>query len=89
VQLNVRLYDVVGTDKRLITRGTYTLQSAGNGLAIGEVDVTIPTYGNLWRAEPGHVLHLELTNVDSPYLTPSRVPSATTVTSVTLRIPVR
>jgi hypothetical protein len=89
VQLNVRLYDVVGTDKRLITRGTYTLQSAGNGPTIGEVDLTIPTYGNLWRAEPGHTLRLELTNVDSPYITPSRIPSTTVVTSVRLEIPVR
>jgi hypothetical protein len=89
VQLNVRLYDVFGTDKRLITRGTYTLQSEGNRLTIGAVDPTILTYGNLWRAEPGHVLHLELTNVDSPYITPSRVPSATTVTSVQLTLPVR
>jgi hypothetical protein len=89
VQLNVRLYDVFGAEKRLITRGTCTLQSAGNGLAIGAVDPTIITYGNLWRAEAGHVLHLELTNVDSPYITPSRVPSATTVTSVRLEVPVR
>jgi hypothetical protein len=89
VQLNVRLYDVFGAEKRLITRGTYTLQSAGNGLAIGPLDVTIRTYGNLWRAEGGHTLHLELTNVDSPYITPSRVPSATTVTDVRLDIPIR
>ena len=89
VQLNVRLYDVLGTDKRLVTRGTYTLQSSGNGPTIGAVDVTIPTYGNLWRAEPGHTLHLELTNVDSPYIAPSRVPSSTVVTSVRLDIPIR
>lgn len=90
VQLDVRLFDVdaVGT-KRLITRGTYTLQSAGEGATIGDVDVTIPTYGNLWRAEADHTLRLELTNVDSPYLAPSRVPSATTVSSVRLEIPVR
>jgi predicted acyl esterase len=90
VQLNVRLFDVdAGGTKRLITRGTYTLQAAGEGLTIGEVDVTIPTYGNYWRAEPGHTLRLELTNVDSPYLTPSRVPSATVVSSVRLDVPIR
>jgi hypothetical protein len=53
------------------------------------VDVAIPTYGNLWRAEAGHTLRLELTNVDSPYLTPSRVPSSTVVRSVSLQVPVR
>jgi ABC-2 type transport system ATP-binding protein len=89
VQLNVRLYDVVGVEKRLITRGTYTLQSAGEGLSIGEVDVSIPTYGNLWHAKEGHTLHLELTNVDSPYITPSRVPSTTIVTEVKLVLPMR
>jgi ABC-2 type transport system ATP-binding protein len=90
VQLDVRLFDVDGAGtKRLVTRGTYTLQSPRITLSIGETDVTIPTYGNLWRAEPGHTLRLELTNVDSPYITPSRVPSATTVTTVRLEIPVR
>jgi predicted acyl esterase len=90
VQLDVRLFDVDEAGaKRLVTRGTYTLQSPGIGLTIGEVDVTIPTYGNLWRAEAGHSLRLELTNVDTPYITPSRVPSATTVSSVRLDVPVR
>jgi hypothetical protein len=51
--------------------------------------VTIPTYGNLWRAEARHTLRLELTTVDSPYLTPSRVPSVTTVNGVRLDVPVR
>ena len=90
VQLNVRLFDVdeVGS-KRLITRGTYTLESAAVGVPIGEADVVIPTYGNYWRAESGHTLQLELTNVDSPYIAPSRVPSATVVTGVRLDVPIR
>jgi pimeloyl-ACP methyl ester carboxylesterase len=90
VQLDVRLFDVDAAGvKQLVTRGTYTLQSGTVGVPLGEVDVVIPTYGNLWRAEAGHTLRLELTNVDSPYITPSRVPSATTVTGVRLEIPVR
>lgn len=88
VQLDVRLFDVAGATKQLVTRGTYTLQSA-SGLTIGDVDVTIPTYGNLYRVEAGHTLRLELTNVDSPYITPSRVPSATIVSSVRLDVPTR
>jgi predicted acyl esterase len=90
VQLDARLFDVdgVGT-KRLVTRGTFTLQSQTLGAPIGSVDVVIRTSGNLWRAEAGHTLRLELTNVDSPYITPSRVPSATTVTGVRLELPVR
>lgn len=90
VQLNVRLFEVDATGtKRLVTRGTYTLESGAIGIPIGEVDVVIPTYGNLWRAEAGHTLRLELTNVDSPYITPSRVASATAVTGVRLDVPVR
>jgi ABC-2 type transport system ATP-binding protein len=89
VQLNVRLFDVAldGT-RQLITRGTYTL--ANDRLApIGVADVMIPTYGNLWRVAAGHRLRVELSNLDSPYITPSRVPSVTVVSGVRLEIPVR
>ena len=90
VQLNVRLFDVTpGGSKQLITRGTYTLDSGSPLLPLGDVDVTIPTYGNLWRAPVGHMLRLEITNLDSPYITPSRVPSATEISSVTLSVPMR
>jgi predicted acyl esterase len=90
VQLDVRLFDVDASGtKRLVTRGTYTLDSGTPGVPVGEADVVIPTYGNYWRAEAGHVLRLELTNVDSPYITPSRIPSATAVTGVRLEVPVR
>ncbi|HEX2781706.1 MAG TPA: alpha/beta fold hydrolase [Gemmatimonadaceae bacterium] len=90
VQLDVRLFDVdpAGT-RQLITRGTYTAESSTPGRPIGSAWITIPTYGNLWRADANHTLRLELTNVDSPYITPSRVPSATTVNQVTLKVPVR
>jgi predicted acyl esterase len=88
VQLDVRMYDVApdGT-RQLVTRGTYT---ADKGLApIGEVDLTIPTYGNLWRLSADHTVRIELTNIDSPYIAPSRVPSVTTVSGVTVDIPIR
>ena len=71
------------------SRAAPTRYRVQSGLTIGDVDVTIPTYGNLYRAEAGHTLRLELTNVDSPYITPSRVPSATIVSSVRLDIPTR
>ncbi len=88
VQLDVRMYDVAPDGSRqLITRGTYT---ADNGVApIGEADLTIPTYGNLWRLPADHTLRIELTNLDSPYITPSRVPSVTTVSNVAVEIPIR
>lgn len=90
VQLNVRLIDLApdGT-RQLVTRGTYVLDALGSGTGIGTADVTIPTYGNLWEAGPDHRLRLEITNLDSPYLTPSRVPSVTEISDVRLEIPVR
>ena len=90
VQLNVRLFDVAPDgSKQLITRGTYTLQNERTGLSLGPAEVTIATYGNLWRVPSAHHLRLEITNLDSPYITPSRVPSVTVVSRVRLEIPAR
>ena len=87
VQLNVRLIDVAPNGTRqLITRGTFLLE----GPTLGEpVPVTIPTYGNLWEARRNHTLRLEITNLDSPYLAPSRVPSVTQIDQVRLDLPTR
>ena len=84
VQLNVRLIDVARDgSKHLITRGTLIIEG------VGTLDVTIPTYGNLWQARRGDTLRLEITNVDSPYLATSHVPSLTTISQVQLDVPVR
>ena len=90
VQLNVRLLDVApdGT-RQLITRGTYTLENERPGFPPGPAELTIPTYGNLWQLSPAHRLRLEISNLDSPYITPSRVPSVTVVSQVRMEIPVR
>jgi hypothetical protein len=81
----VRLIDVApdGT-QQLITRGTFIARSAPAG-----IDVVIPTYGNVWQAASDHTLRLEITTLDSPYLTPSRVPSVTTISQVQLEVPTR
>ena len=90
VQLDTRVFDVDALgNKQLVTRGTTTLESRAPGVPLGRVDVTILTYGNYWRAPAGHTIRVELTNVDSPYITPSRIPSVTTVTGVRLTVPVR
>lgn len=90
VQLNVRLFEVAADgSEQLITRGTYTLDSGTPGVPLGEVDVAIFTYGNLWRMPADAMLRLEITNLDSPYITPSRVPSVTTISDVRLIVPVR
>lgn len=88
VQLDVRLFDMAPDGARqLVTRGTYTLTP--DAASLGAVNVTIPTYGNLWRLAPDHALRLELTNLDAPYIEPSRLPSVTTVTKVELELPLR
>lgn len=89
VQLNVRLFDIgPGGTKSLITRGTYTIDT-WSGLPIGTARVTIPTYGNLWIAPVNHRLRLEISNLDSPYISPSKTPSVTAISDVTLDVPIR
>lgn len=87
VQINVRLIDVGPAGERLITRGTVTLD-AGTTVDLGAQVIEIPTYGNYWMVESGHRIRLEISNVDSPYITPSREPSATVINKITLRIPI-
>ena len=41
------------------------------------------------QIDQGDTLRLEITNVDSPYIAPSRVPSVSLVSDVTLQIPIR
>jgi pimeloyl-ACP methyl ester carboxylesterase len=91
VQLNVRFFDAAsadGRDKRLITRGTRTLDSGSPLVALGTVEVAIPTYGNLWELAADRVLLVEISNVDSPYIAPSKVPSTTEISEVKVVIPV-
>ena len=85
VQLDVRLIDLApdGT-RQLVTRGTFMLEGPA-----ADASVTIPTYGNVWQAPADHALRLEITNIDSPYLAPSRVPSVTQITQVRLDLPTR
>ena len=89
-QLNTRLYDVrADGTKSLVTRGTFTLDTTTSLQPIGKRTLTIPMYGNAWPVEANDTLRLEITNVDSPYIAPSKVPSTTTISGVTLTIPVR
>jgi ABC-2 type transport system ATP-binding protein len=90
LQLDVRLFDVKPDGTRhLVTRGTYALDSGAPLLPIGSKEVDVPTYGNLWAVEASDRIQLEITNVDSPYITPSRVPSVTTIDNVKLTVPLR
>ena len=75
--------------KQLVTRGTLTMDTRDPATAIGIVPVTIVTYGNLWQVAAPNTLRLEITNVDSPYITPSRIPSVTEISKVRLDLPTR
>ena len=87
-QLDARLYLLVGGVRELITRGTITLDSGAPLRPLDARDVTLTTYGNLFEVKTSDDLELELTNVDSPYLSPSRVPSVTRINGVNLTVPV-
>ena len=73
----------------LVTRGTFTLDSGSATTPIGSGNVKLVTYGNLWEVGTDDLVQLELTNVDSPYIEPSRIPSVTTLSNVKLTVPVR
>lgn len=89
LQLDVRLLDVAPDGSRaLVTRGTLTLDTA-SARPLGVRSVQIPTFGNLWEVRPDHALRVEVTNVDSPYLRPSLVPSVTVLGGVRLALPLR
>lgn len=88
VQLDVRLLDVAPNGTRaLVTRGTLTLDAGATPLGMRRVQIA--TAGNLWPVAADHRLRLEVTNVDSPYLRPSLVPSATAIANVELSLPIR
>jgi hypothetical protein len=88
--INVRLFDLKPDGSReLITRGTYTVDTGRLLVPIGNRTITIPTYGNVWQADMNDILELEITNVDSPYIAPSKIPSITHLSNVKLNLPVR
>lgn len=90
VQLDVRLYQVSATGgSTLITRGTHALDSGSPAVPLGRREVRIATHGNLVEIGEGDTVRLEITNVDTPYIAPSRVPSLTHVSEVKLEVPVR
>lgn len=75
-------------DRSVLLAGTYTVDASA-GVDIGRQTIVIPTYGNYWTVAANHKIRLEISNVDSPYLTPSREPSTTTIANVKLDLPIR
>jgi ABC-2 type transport system ATP-binding protein len=89
-QLDARVFDVAPDGSRkLVTRGTYTLDSGSPASLLGSKRLTMTLYGNLWRFPASDTVLVELSNVDSPYISPSKVPSVTTLSGVVVAIPTR
>ena len=86
LQLNARLYDVFpdGTAV-MVDRGPRRIDPARDGLS----QVTFQLHGNGWHFPAGHRVRLELMQDDEPYLKRSDVPSAMTISTVKLELPVR
>jgi hypothetical protein len=86
--LAFKLWDVApdGT-KTLVTRGAYRLALAGGDAAVGTIDVKLN--GNAWRFEPSHVIQLQLTQVDAPYLRMDNLASTISFGAIRLILPAR
>jgi dienelactone hydrolase len=83
LQLNARLYDVFPDGSSvMVDRGVRRVETASG-------TVTYQLHGNGWRFPAGHRLRVEIAQDDDPYLRASTVPSTTTISHVTLHIPVR
>ena len=65
-------------------RGEYRLTAAANGLA---GTLTTELYGNCWNWAAGHVMQLQVTQTDNPYLRPDNLPSQLTLSNPHFDVP--
>jgi predicted acyl esterase len=78
-QVDARLWDVDGTNQRLVARGI--LRPTGGATDTWEL------HPNGWRFAPGHVAKLELLSSDAPYTRPSNSAFTVTVSDLELQLP--
>ena len=89
-QLHFRLYDGLPNGPiYVVTSGTYVVDTGSTSVAIGDQDVVITGFGNVWQFGDKDTLKLEISNVNSASFEPSKVPSVTTITNLGLDVPVR
>ena len=83
IQLNARMYDVFpdGTEV-MVDRGVRRTANA-------DETTVFELHGNGWRFPHGHMIRIELTQDDDPYVKRSNAPSSLLLSSVQLEIPVR
>lgn len=82
-EIDAKLWDVAPDgSKTLVTRGAYRLPGPA-----GPITIDTSLQGNAWVVATGHVLRLEVTQNDAPYLRPDDLSSAITYSGVTLTLP--
>jgi len=84
IQLHARMYDLDPQtgQQTLVDAGLY-VPPGPNGTSSFDLQ------GNGWRFPAGHVIRLELSQDDAPYIKASDQPSTLTISSVTADVPVR
>jgi predicted acyl esterase len=86
--IGFKLWDVAsdGT-KTLVTRAAYRLSVAGGDPAQGTISVQL--FGNGWFFAPGHLVRLQISQADPPYLRPDNLASAIDFSTLRLVLPTR
>ena len=73
--------------KTLVSRAAYRLSVAGGDPTQGTIRVEL--FGNAWHFSPGHLVRLQVTQADPPYLRPDNLPSTLDYSSLRLVLPTR
>jgi predicted acyl esterase len=83
VELNSRLWDIAPDGSAvLVTRGAYRWIGSP-----GAASVAYALQGSGWTFVAGHLLRIEVTQNDAPYLRLDNYPSSVTYTSMKLTLP--
>ncbi|MFL5796402.1 MAG: CocE/NonD family hydrolase [Actinomycetota bacterium] len=81
-----KLWDVApGGSKTMVTRGVYRLSTAHGDPASGVLRTQL--FGNDWLFPAGHVIELQVGQVDAPTWRPDNLPSSLAISSVHVRFP--
>ena len=84
----LKLWDVAPDgSKTLVTRGVYRLAVAGGDPTQGIIDVEL--FGNAWRFPGGHLVQLQISQADPPFLRPDNLASAIDFGPLRLILPTR
>jgi len=89
-ELNARLWDVAtnGISETLVGRAAYRYVGAATATNTPQ-HISYQISGNAWQFQAGHTLRLEVLGNDQPYLQQDNIPSVTTISAVSLSLPLR